>query len=73
MNGNRELETPTQNDRGAVGGEDAFQEKPAKALIGLGMLIVLSLLLYELNHFRSPGIGATPPQSMAQRTAPPSN
>lgn len=30
-----------------------FEEKPTKAIIGLGVLIVLSLLLYEVNHSRS--------------------
>lgn len=66
----RELETPpAQNDPGPVSAENTFQEKPTKALIGLGVLIVFSLLLYEVNHFQSSGIGAAPPQSMAQRTA----
>lgn len=65
----RELDAPaTQNDASTVEGENAFQEKPTKALIGLGVLIVLSLVLYEVNHVQSSGIGATPPQSMAQRT-----
>lgn len=70
----RELETPpAQTKSGTSGGENTFQEKPTKALIGLGVLIVLSLLLYEINHFQSAGVGATPPQSMAQRIAPSSN
>lgn len=70
---NRELETPlAQNDPDAVRGQNTFQEKPTKAIIGLGVLIVLSVLLYEVNHFRSADSGS-PPQSMAQRITPSSN
>lgn len=65
---NRELEPPPiRNDTSTTDSTSVFQEKPTKAIIGLGMLIVLSLLLYEVNHLRSEGIGATPPQTMAQQ------
>lgn len=65
---NRELEPPqVRNDTSATDSSSVFQEKPAKAIIGLGVLMVLSLLLYEINHVRSDGIGAAPPQTMAQQ------
>jgi len=67
---NRELEAPpVLNDPSAAHGGSALHEKPVKAVIGLGVMIALSLLLYEINHSR-PDDG--PPRTMAQRLHMPS-
>lgn len=61
----RELEAPpAQSDPGMAPNENAFEEKPTKAIIGLGVLIALSLVLYQVNTSQSVNNGS---QTMAHR------
>ena len=46
--------------------DGGMQEKPTKAIIGIGVLVVLSLLLFEVNQFTSSD-PSSPSQNVAQR------
>lgn len=46
--------------------DGSIQEKPTKAIIGIGVLLVLSLLLYQVNQFSSSD-PSSPSQNVAQR------
>ena len=47
-----------------------LEARPTKALIGIGVLIVLSLLMYQVNNFHSSDNGS-PAQNVAQRQITP--
>lgn len=62
-----------QDSSGEVDSTDhqELRAKPTKAIIGIGILVVLSLLMYEVNNFAGKPGDAQPQQNMAQRqTAP---
>lgn len=66
-----EFETPpAQRDPSVAHNGNVFQEKPVKAIIGLGMLIAISLLLHEVNQFHA-DLGS--PHTMAHRPHMPSS
>ena len=68
----RETLASPQNldETGAPPEHNELEARPTKAIIGIGVLVVLSLLMYEINSFRSADNGS-PTQNVAQRQITP--
>ena len=54
------------DETGAPPEHNELEARPTKAIIGIGVLVVLSLLMYEINNFRSTD-NSSPTQNVAQR------